>query len=139
MTDTQRAKFKSDILRDYPKLNQCQEVVDNLLDAYFLDPEKFKENVKKEQLKEKKDAKKKKKVETVEKPKVVVIENGIEKVNAEDVVVGERIIPNDGGFIYCDTTDLDNIECGRIVISGLDEGDDDEDDDEDDDGFDLVV
>jgi hypothetical protein len=91
MTDTQRAKFKSDILRDYPKLNQCPEVVDNLLDAYFQDPEKFKENVKKEQLKERKEAKKKK-VETIEKPKMVVIENGIEKINADDVVVGARPI-----------------------------------------------
>ena len=110
MTDTQRAKFKSDILRDYPKLKQCPQVVDNILDAYFLDPEKFKENVKKEQLKEKKDAKKKK-VETIEKPKVVVIENGLDKVNAEDVVVGKRTIPKDG--------DLDNIESGRIVISAV--------------------
>jgi hypothetical protein len=110
MTDTQRAKFKADILRDYPKLNQCPEVVDNLLDAYFQDPEKFKENVKKEQLKEKKDAKKKK-VETIEKPKVVVIENGIEKVNADDVVVGKRTIPKDG--------DLEKNESGRINISAV--------------------
>ncbi len=100
MTDTQRAKFKSDILRDYPKLKQCPQVVDNILDAYFLDPEKFKENVKKEQLKERKQAKKK--VESIEKPKVVVIENGIEKVNAEDVVVGARPIPDDKDEV-CET------------------------------------
>lgn len=105
MTDTQRAKFKSDILRDYPKLKQCPEVIDNLLDAYFLNPEKFKENVKKEQLKEKKDAKKKKKVETVEKPKVVVIENGIEKINADDVVVGARPILVDKDEV-CETVEV---------------------------------
>ena len=104
MTDTQRAKFKSDILRDYPKLKQCPQVVDNILDAYFLDPEKFKENVKKEQLKEKKDAKKKK-VETIEKPKVVVIENGLDKVNAEDVVVGARPIPDDKDEV-CETVEV---------------------------------
>jgi hypothetical protein len=75
-------------------------VVDNILDAYFLDPEKFKENVKKEQLKERKQAKKK--VESIEKPKVVVIENGIEKVNAEDVVVGARPIPDDKDEV-CET------------------------------------
>lgn len=103
MTDTQRAKFKSDILRDYPKLNQCPEVVDNLLDAYFLDPETFKENIKKEQLKERKQAKKK--VETIEKPKMVVIENGIEKINADDVVVGARPILVDKDEV-CETVEV---------------------------------
>lgn len=93
MSETQKQHYREQILKDYPRLTECPQVVDNLIEAYFNDPEKFKENVRKAQIKEKKETKNKN--DKVEKTKEVVIENGIQKIDAENVVVGCRPLPVD--------------------------------------------
>ena len=93
MSETQKQHYREQILKDYPRLAECPQIVDNLIEAYFNDPEKFKEIVKENEKRDKKEAKKK--VEKVEKTKEVVIENGIQKIDAENVVVGCRPLPVD--------------------------------------------
>lgn len=93
MSETIRQTYREQMLKDYPRFAECPQIIDNLIEAYFIDPEKFKEKVKEQEKKDKKVAKKK--VDKVQKPTTVVIENGISKVDAENVTVGARPIPID--------------------------------------------
>jgi hypothetical protein len=93
MSETIRETYRQQMLKDYPRFAECPQIIDNLIEAYFIDPVKFKETVKENEKKDKKVAKKG--IEKFQKPTTVVIENGISKIDAENVTVGARPLPVD--------------------------------------------
>ena len=86
ITNKQKTEWKEQILRDYPRLKEIENVVDTMLYLYDKDETAFQEQIKKEKKAESKMNKKKHNEEQpTKKPEDFILKGLIERIEAKDV------------------------------------------------------